>query len=248
MPQEPQPTRPGSSSARRPLRALLLSLTLLAGCGALFGAFATARSEASVACPADDPGWRPILKDAAFAEAGGRGDLLRGDMLEEWHARVAYDRVWRRVAPLLGSAGLAPPRMRFLSGSEQKPSERAAMWVGPDEAGCRTIFITPGQRRALGKQEGNWRSRAAALTRTLHETAHYFQSDEMLRDIQGRELGASRWASAQGPAVLGTAKRDRPVEFVAWRDRDQFGANYGGDPQTFGWPGLSQKLFASGHR
>lgn len=168
-----------------------------------------------------------------FAEYGAN----RRDLLEQWHAREAYDRVWARAAPLLGSAGTMPPRIRFPGEGAEKPNRRAVMWVGPDDAGCRTIFITSGQQRALGKQEGNWRSRAAAQTRSLHETAHYFQSDDVLYDLAGRELGASRWVSAHGPAILGTERKNRPVEFLPWRDRDQFGSNLGGDPQTFGWPG-----------
>lgn len=212
--------------------SLLLAVFLIA-------TFASARSEASVACASKQVAWGPILKRSFEAS-----DANRGDLLDEWHAREAYDLAWARAAPLLGSAGRASPR-RFLTGVERKPSPRAAMWVGPDEAGCRTIFITPGQRRALGKLEGNWRSRDAALTRALHETAHYYQSDDMLYNLEGRELGASKWANAHGPSILGTGKKDHPVEFVQWRDRDQFGSYYAGDPQTFGWPGARYKTFAT---
>jgi hypothetical protein len=227
---------PGGRLLRHPFTSsLLLAVVLIA-------AFASAQSEASAACASKPLAWGPILKQSFEAPDGYRRDLL-----EEWHAREAYDLAWERAAPLLGSAGRASPRMQFLTGVEQKPSPRAAMWVGPDEAGCRTIFITPGQRRALGKLEGNWRSRDAALTRTLHETAHYFQSDDMLYKLEARELGASKWANAHGPSILGTAKKDHPVEFAQWRDRDQFGANYAGDPRTFGWPGVDRDQFGANY-
>jgi hypothetical protein len=235
MSQVSAPIRP---IARHPLASLLVAVVLIAGTGGVIDAFVSADSDASQGCSSAEVAWRPVLKEALDASNEGRGALL-----VEWHAREAYDRVWVGAASLLGSSELAPPRMRFLAGFEQKPSALAAMWVGPDEEGCRTIFITPGQRRALGKQEGNWRSRAAALTRTLHETAHYFQSDDMLYDLERRELGASRWATAHGPEILGTGTQDGSAKFVQWRDRDQFGANYGGDPQTFGWPGLDPRTF-----
>jgi hypothetical protein len=113
------------------------------------------------------------------------------------------------------------------------------MWVGPDEMGRRTIFVTPGQRRLLAKRGGGWRGHYAALTRALHETAHVFQSDVVLSDTSLREVGASGWAKAHGPAILGTAKRNAAVPLDAWRDRAQFGENWGGDPTIFGWPGWS---------
>jgi hypothetical protein len=159
-----------------------------------------------------------------------------GPTAEEARARVIYSRLWLRTAPLLGAAGRAAPRLRFVDASAPKPDPDAVMWVGPDESGHRTIFITPGQRRLLAKRGGDWRNHYAALTHALHETAHVFQTDEVLRDASLREQGACQWAKAHAPQILGTARRKAAVPYDAWRDRDQFGRNFGQDPTTFGWP------------
>lgn len=172
---------------------------------------------------------------------GPRGQAALDPAAQERLAREAYARLWVRTAPLLGASGMPAPRLRFVGPAEPKPTPGAAMWVGPDETGARTVFITPGQRRLLAKRGGNWRSHFAGLTRTLHETAHYFQSDAVLYDTVGREYGASRWAKAHGPALLGTRRRGRAAAFDAWRDRDQFGPNFGTDPTTLYWPGLGPR-------
>lgn len=169
---------------------------------------------------------------------GPRGQAAPGPAAQERLAREAYAGLWVRAAPLLGASGMPAPRLRFVGPADPKPTPRAAMWVGPDESGARTVFITPGQRRLLAKRGGNWRSHFAGLTRTLHETAHYFQSDEILYDDAAREYGASRWAKAHGPELLGTRRRGQALPFDQWRDRDQFGSNYGADPNTLVWPGL----------
>lgn len=227
-------------TARHPVTLLLCALVLFAGAGALIDSLRGPEGDATHGCfsPADDR--MSSLREEITADRGNP------PLLEEWRARRAYEHVWRHAAPLLGAGGTASPRMRFVGYHQAKPNPRAAMWVGPDEAGCRTIFIAPGQRRALGKVHGNIKSRDAALTRTLHETAHYFQSDAVLSDLFLREVGACAWARIHGPGLLHTRKASRRVVFNSWRDREQFGENYGRDPQSLGWPGLTYRVGTAG--
>jgi hypothetical protein len=158
---------------------------------------------------------------------------------QQQDATLAYSRLWKRAAPILGSAGQPPPRLRFVGPDAPRPGPGAVTWAGPDRAGCRTIFIAPGARRLLAQSAGSRsvrRHHRAAQRWVLHETAHYFQSDEVLATISLREYGATEWEKAHSPAIIGTHKPATPAPFNQWRDRDQFGSNYGGNPQTFVWP------------
>lgn len=113
------------------------------------------------------------------------------------------------------------------------------MWMGPDANNCRTIFIAPGARRLLAR---SYRSRfdrshhRAAERWAIHETAHYFQSDEVLRNTSLREYGATQWEKAHSPVLIGTRKKATTPRFNRFRDREQFGPNYGGNPLTFTFP------------
>jgi hypothetical protein len=186
---------------------------------------------------------------AVLAPGGARGHVTTpwhpktnrslAPAAQEARARVAYARLWTKAAPLLGAAGQPAPRLRFVAPSDPRSDPSMWMWVGPDEGGRRTIFITPGHRRLLAKRGGNWRSYYAGLTHALHETAHVFQSDEVLRDPVGRERLACQWTRAHAPTILGTARKRVRVSYDSWRDRGQFGMNFGGDPTSFGWPGWS---------
>ncbi|MGE5858084.1 MAG: hypothetical protein ACM31K_06355 [Solirubrobacterales bacterium] len=161
----------------------------------------------------------------------------RGEQQQD--ATLEYRRIWRRAAPLLGSAGQPPPRLRFVGPDAKRPGSETPTWTGPDKSNCRTIFIAPGARRLLARSDGDLRTRRrhrAALRWAIHETAHYFQSDDVLSSPSLREYGATEWEKAHSPMLLGTRKKRDPVPFNQWRDRDQFGANYGGNPQTFIWP------------
>jgi hypothetical protein len=156
---------------------------------------------------------------------------------QQLNATLEYERLWNKVAPLLGSEGQPPPRLKFVG-----PNARSAadvMWVGPDANNCRTIFIAPGARKLLGshgKTAGDRRHRRAADRWAVHETAHYFQSEEVLSSKSLREFGATAWEKAHSRALLGTRKGKTSPPFNQWRDRDQFGPNYGGNPRTFLWP------------
>lgn len=154
--------------------------------------------------------------------------------------RRDYLSVWTRAAPHFGSAGEPPPRLAFVESSTPKPRPRAEMWVGPDESNCRMIFITPSAQRMLASSEGGDRDRRrhrVAERWSLHETAHFFQSDEVLFNDSLREYGATQWEKAHSRRILGTRKRKAYARYNRWRDRDQFGTNYGGNPVTFTWPG-----------
>jgi hypothetical protein len=175
----------------------------------------------------------------ATAPGHSKANRSGGPAAEEARARVAYGRLWTKAAPLLGAAGRPAPRLRFLDYSDPRPDSSTWMWVGPDEGGRRTIYVTPGHRRLLAKRGGNWRSYYAGLTHALHETVHVFQSDEVLQDLVRREQGACQWTKAHAPTILGTARKRVPVRYDSWRDRGQFGMNLGGDPTSFGWPGWS---------
>ncbi len=159
--------------------------------------------------------------------------------VQQQDATLDYRRLWRGAAPLLGSAGQPYPRLRFVGRDATGPGLREPTWMGPDAHGCRTIFIAPGARRLLARSTGTRRDlrfHRAAERWALHETAHYFQSDEVLRSVTLREFGATEWEKAHSPAIIGTHKPATPSPFNRWRDRDQFGSNYGGNPQTFVWP------------
>ena len=161
--------------------------------------------------------------------------------MQQQDATLDYRRLWRGAAPLLGSAGQPYPRMRFVGEDATRPGPGEPTWVGPDVHDCRTIFIAPGARRLLARFTGTHRDlrfHRAAERWALHETAHYFQSDEVLRNVTLREFGATEWEKAHSPAIIGTHKPATPAPFNQWRDRDQFGSNYGGNPQSFGWPTL----------
>lgn len=163
-----------------------------------------------------------------------------GQGREQKDAGRNYLSVWTRAAPFLGSAGEPPPRLGFVDSATPKPRPRTAMWVGPDESNCRTIFITPGARSLLARSQGSPRERRhhrAAERWALHETAHYFQSDEVLFNPSLREYGATQWEKAHSRRILGTHKRKAYARYNQWRDREQFGSNYGGSPLTFVWPG-----------
>jgi hypothetical protein len=161
----------------------------------------------------------------------------RGPAVEEAVARVTYRQLWVRAAPFLGAAGQPAPALKFTEGAESAvPRPGTPMWVGPDKSGRRTIFVSPGLRRLLARRGGNRSRYYPVLTLALHETAHVFQADEVIYDEALREYGASRWARAHAPSLLGPASRN-PPRFKWWRDRGQFGSNYGANPLTFGWPG-----------
>jgi hypothetical protein len=203
---------------RHPALSILAAVVVIGGAGALIDTLGGPSATGESACSG------PVRAP--------RGEQQRDATLE-------YRRLWLRAAPLLGSAGQPPPRLRFVG--PQAPGQRPGevMWVGPDRTSCRTIFIAPGARRLLARAQGDRRTRRhhrAAQRWVLHETAHYFQSDAVLGNVSLREFGATEWEKAHSPAIIGTGKQKVPVPFNQWRDRDQFGSNYGGNPRTFGWP------------
>lgn len=154
-------------------------------------------------------------------------------------ATLDYRRLWRRAAPLLGSEGQPHPRLRFVGQAAPRPGSDALMWTGPDENGCRAIFIPPGARALLarvGKSKREQRLHRAAERWTVHETVHIFQSNQVLSIRSLREFGATAWEKSHARQVLGKRKGRPPPPFNQWRDRDQFGPNYGGNPLTFVWP------------
>lgn len=157
---------------------------------------------------------------------------------QQQDASLEYRRLWQGAAPLFGSAGQPPPRLRFVGPDAPRPTN-AAMWTGPDASNCRAIFIPPGARRLLAQSDGTLRARRhhrAAQRWALHETAHCYQWDAVLSNASLAEHGATDWEKAHSPALIGTRKKTFPPPFNQWRDRDQFGSNYGGNPQTFVWP------------
>ncbi len=156
---------------------------------------------------------------------------------QQQDATLEYRRLWSHAAPLLGSEGQPPPRLRFVGADASRPGPNDATWTGPDAGNCRTIFITPGVRRLLadvGDSRQERRHHRVALRWTLHETAHYYQSDAVLANKSLREYGATGWEKAHSPAIVGKGKA--PLPFNQWRDHDQFGSNFGGNPRTFLWP------------
>jgi hypothetical protein len=159
---------------------------------------------------------------------------------QQHDATLDYLEIWTRASRFLGSYGKPAPRLRFLGAGAPRPGPNEPMWVGPDEDGCRTIFITTGARRLLARSKGDRaqrRQHRVAERWLVHETAHYFQSDEVLRDTALREYGATQWEKAHSRVLLGTRKRKVHARYNRWRDREQFGPNYGGNPLTFRWPG-----------
>lgn len=203
---------------RHPALSVLVAVLVIAGGGALIDTLTGPPASAESVC--NEPVRPP-----------------RGQQQQD--ATFEYRRLWRRAASILGSAGQPPPRLRFVGPEAPGQAHGDVMWVGPDRAGCRTIFIAPGARGLLARTDGDRNSarhHRAAQRWALHETAHYFQSDEVLLSRSLREYGATEWEKAHSAAIIGTRKQKAPVAFNQWRDRDQFGSNYGGNPQTFGWP------------
>jgi hypothetical protein len=158
---------------------------------------------------------------------------------QQLNATLEYERLWDAAAPLLGSEGQPPPRLKFIGSDAARPSPNSVMWVGPDASNCRTIFIAPGARKVLGnpgKTRADRRRHRASDRWALHETAHYFQSDAVLSSTSLREFGATEWEKAHSREILGSRKGKSPPTFNRWRDREQFGTKYGGNPLTFLWP------------
>jgi hypothetical protein len=212
--------------SRHPALSVLGAVLVIGGAGALADTLTGPTGEGAAPCG-----------DAERGTPGQAGGQQQRD------AGLDYDSLWLRAAPLFGSAGQPSPRLRFVGQAAVKPGHRAALWVGPDESNCRTIFIAPGARRLLARSPGRTlrdrRLHRAAERWALHETAHYFQSDEVLSNIPLREYGATQWEKAHSRALLGTHRKRVLPRFNQWRDRDQFGSNYRGNPLTFTWPAPS---------
>lgn len=204
--------------SRHPALSILGAVLAIGGAGALVDTLTGPSGEGASLC-------------------GEAPDPLQGR--QQKGAARDYLALWTRAAPFLGSAGEPPPRLRFIGQAAPRPGRNEPMWVGPDEGNCRTIFIAPGARDLLANPGGSRRARRlhrVAERWTIHETAHYFQSDEVLRNPTLREYGATQWEKAHTRKLLGTRKKKVNATFNQWRDRDQFGSNFGGDPLTFTWP------------
>ncbi len=211
------------SAVRHPVAIALAALVLIAGAGVAIDSFSGPSSSGS----------GPARCTEAVRPPKGQ---------QQVNATLEYQRLWQSAAPLLGSGGQPPPRLKFIGSDAARPGYGSVMWVGPDASNCRTIFIPPGPRKLLGnpgKTRRDRRHRRAADRWVLHETAHYFQSDAVLVSKSLREYGATGWEKAHSPAILGIRKGKAPPPFNQWRDHDQFGSNYGGDPQSFLWPTLA---------
>lgn len=207
---------PHASSLARRLSAAFVVCALGVAAGPLAGSAGGA--EAADVCGKPGPG------------QGGR---------QQRDATRDYLTLWTRSSRYLGSSGEPAPRLRFLDAAAPRPGPKEPMWVGPDEDGCRTIFITPGPRTLLAKSKGDRRARRlhrVAERWVIHEMAHYFQSDEVLRDTSLREFGATQWEKAHSRVLLGTRKHRVNARYNRWRDRDQFGPRFGQNPLTFRWP------------
>ncbi|MGZ5320947.1 MAG: hypothetical protein ACXWFN_05775 [Solirubrobacterales bacterium] len=207
---------PHASSLARCLSAAFVVCALGVAAGPLAGSAGGA--EAADVCGKPGPG------------QGGR---------QQRDATRDYLTLWTRSSRYLGSSGEPAPRLRYLDAAAPRPGPKEPMWVGPDEDGCRTIFITPGPRTLLAKSKGDRRARRlhrVAERWVIHEMAHYFQSDEVLRDTSLREFGATQWEKAHSRVLLGTRKHRVNARYNRWRDRDQFGPRFGQNPLTFRWP------------
>jgi hypothetical protein len=183
-----------------------------------------------VAGPADGAGEASVCGKPGPAGPGGR---------KQRDATRDYLTLWTRASRYLGSSGEPAPRLRFLDAAAPRPGPREPMWVGPDEDGCRTIFITAGARTLLARSKGDKRARRlhrVAERWVIHEMAHYFQSDEVLRNTSLREFGATQWEKAHTRVLLGTRKHKVNARYNRWRDHDQFGPRFGQNPLTFRWP------------
>lgn len=207
--------------ARHPLALIAGAIILIGGTGALIDSLGGSSGEGAAVC------------GSAPAATGAQERAARNDFLS----------IWTRASRFLGSAGQPPPRFEFVGEGEPKPV-RAPMWTGPDEDNCRAIFSAPGATRLLARSRGSRRAlrhHRAAERWTLHEMAHYFQADAVLGDTPLAEFGATQWEKAHSRQVLGTSKRKKQrARYNEWRDRKQFGPNFGGNPLTFTWPSGSK--------
>jgi hypothetical protein len=209
---------------RHPVLSLLAAITVLAGVGAVIDSLSGPASSGAGSTECTEPVRQP-----------------KGQ--QQVDATLEYRLLWRRAAPLLGSQGKPPPRLKFIGAAAAHPGPREAMWAGPDASNCRTIFIAPGARKLLGnpgKTSRDRRHHRAVQRWALHETAHYFQSAAVLSNASLREYGATEWEKAHSGELLGARKGKAPPPFNQWRDRDQFGPQYGGNPLTFLWPAVTE--------
>lgn len=209
-----------SSAIRHPLSLTFVALLVIAGAGALIDSLSGPVSSGSATAVCTEPVRTP-----------------KGQ--QQLNATLEYEGLWESAAPLLGSEGQPAPRLKFIGSNAARPSPNSVMWVGPDAGSCRTIFIAPGARKLLGnpgKTPADRRRHRVSDRWALHETAHYFQSAAVISNVSLREFGATEWEKAHSPQILGTRKGRSPPPFNQWRDRVQFGSNYGANPRTFLWP------------
>lgn len=118
-------------------------------------------------------------------------------------ARKTYNRTWRRVDKLYGRNGAPPPPAVFLDKKTPRATS-GVMWVGNtedsghlDTTKPRSVYITPGQRRVLGRSKKGYQGgRRAAQKRLLHEWQHMNQPEELINDPNPwlRERDASQFA------------------------------------------------------
>jgi len=138
------------------------------------------------------------------------------------------------VEGLFGVEDVAPPLVHFLEVGEDRP-RGCTMFVGAGPDGIRTVYITPKSRLHIArtKDEHKWMGATRTARKALlHEWSHVYQLVPLGEESN---LMASRFARAHS-AIFSPKRKGKPVPFKPYRDRGQFGANFGLDPQTIPWP------------
>ncbi len=154
-------------------------------------------------------------------------------------AESRYDSFWRECARYFGAQGMPPPPVLMLEPGASEV-QGAAAYVGPDPFGARQVSLSEEMVMMLAGVTRNQRASRADLGLArkvlLHEWTHFYQSDQVLMS-PGREHGAGDFAAAHAKAMLPPKGSRSKLIWNDWRDREQFGDNYGADPTALRWPG-----------
>lgn len=129
--------------------------------------------------------------------------------------------VWRRLCPALGLPRSTPPPPVVWKVSD------GGTWGEVIQTSPPVLHLSGQAMRQLAAGEPE------ADRMLAHEIAHFYQAGDVARGrgVRGPEALAGDWAAAREKDALAPKGRRRKVKRKRYRDRGQFGQNWGLPPE-----------------